>query len=148
MAAREIAPHLAENAVVVVKSTVPVGTGDDVEEIIASERRRGGISVASNPAFLREGAAIGDFLKPDRVILGVEDERARAVLTALYGGPLAAQNTPIVVARRHSAELIRHAANAARLALGVEASDAAGFQASAVARPPAGLPASHRAEGF
>lgn len=111
MAAKEIAPHLAENAVVVVKSTVPVGTGDVVEKIIASERRPGSFSVASNPEFLREGVAIDDFLNPDRVVIGVEDARARAALMALYG-PLASRNTPIIVTRRRTSELIKYASNA------------------------------------
>jgi UDPglucose 6-dehydrogenase len=112
MAAREIAPLLAENAVVVVKSTVPVGTGDAVEKIIATERAHGTFSVASNPEFLREGVAIRDFLAPDRVVIGVADERAREVLTEIYSGPLAKTNSPIVVTQRRTSELIKYAANA------------------------------------
>ncbi|WP_163272972.1 UDP-glucose dehydrogenase family protein [Chelativorans alearense] len=112
MAAREIAPLLAENAVVVVKSTVPVGTGDAVEKIIATKRRRGTFSVASNPEFLREGVAIGDFLKPDRVVIGVADERAREVLMEIYGAPLAKVDAPIVVVQRRTSELIKYASNA------------------------------------
>jgi UDPglucose 6-dehydrogenase len=112
MAAKEIAPFLAEGAVVVIKSTVPVGTGDAVEKIIASVRRRGSFSVASNPEFLREGVAIPDFLKPDRVVVGVEDDRARDVLFALYNGPLAAVGSPLVVTQRRTSELIKYAANA------------------------------------
>ncbi|MBN9233619.1 MULTISPECIES: UDP-glucose dehydrogenase family protein [Phyllobacteriaceae] len=110
MAAREMAPFLAEGAVVAVKSTVPVGTGDAVEKIIASVCRRGSFSVASNPEFLREGVAIGDFLKPDRVVIGAEDGRARAVMLALYREPLG--STPLVVTDRCTAELIKYAANA------------------------------------
>ena len=110
-AAREIAPLLKNNAVVVVKSTVPVGTGDAVEKIIASVRQPGTFSVASNPEFLREGSAIDDFLFPDRVVIGVENEIGRKPLMALYG-PLAEATTPIVVTQRRSAELIKYASNA------------------------------------
>lgn len=112
MAAKEVAPLLADNAVVVVKSTVPVGTGDAVEKIIVTERGRGTFSVASNPEFLREGVAIRDFLEPDRVVIGVVDERAREVLTTIYGEPLAKTNSPIVVTERRTSELIKYAANA------------------------------------
>ena len=77
MAAKEIAHALAGPAVVVVKSTVPVGTCDTVEKIIDTVRPAGDVSVASNPEFLREGSAIDDFLFPDRVVIGVEDERPR-----------------------------------------------------------------------
>lgn len=110
-AAREIAPLLKKNAVVVVKSTVPVGTGDAVEKIIASVRQPGSFSVASNPEFLREGSAIDDFLFPDRVVIGVENEVGRRPMMALYG-PLAEASTPIVVTQRRSAELIKYASNA------------------------------------
>ncbi|MDH6231597.1 UDPglucose 6-dehydrogenase [Mesorhizobium soli] len=112
MAARELAPLIDENTVVVVKSTVPVGTGDAVEKIIALARPHDTFSVASNPEFLREGVAIGDFLQPDRVVVGVEDENARGVLVDLYADPLAAQSAPIVVTRRRTSELIKYAANA------------------------------------
>jgi UDPglucose 6-dehydrogenase len=112
MAAKEIASLIAENAVVVVKSTVPVGTGDAVEKIIATVRRRGTFSVASNPEFLREGVAIRDFLHPDRVVIGVEDERAREVLMALYSAPLEAVDAPLIVTRRRTSELIKYASNA------------------------------------
>jgi UDPglucose 6-dehydrogenase len=112
MAAKEIAAYLDENAVVVIKSTVPVGTGDAVEKIIATVRPRGSFSVASNPEFLREGVAINDFLNPDRVVIGAGDERARNVLMALYLEPLAAQDTPIVVTQRRTSELIKYASNA------------------------------------
>lgn len=110
-AAREVAPLLKNNAVVVVKSTVPVGTGDAVEKIIASVRQPGSFSVASNPEFLREGSAIDDFLFPDRVVIGVENEIGRKPMMALYG-PLAEASTPIVVTQRRSAELIKYASNA------------------------------------
>ena len=110
-AAREIAPLLKNNAVVVVKSTVPVGTGDAVEKIIASVRQPGSFSVASNPEFLREGSAIDDFLFPDRVVIGVENQIGRRSMTALYD-PLAEAHTPIVVTQRRTAELIKYASNA------------------------------------
>lgn len=110
MAAREMAPFLAEGAVVAVKSTVPVGTGDAVEKIIAHVRPHGSFSVASNPEFLREGVAIGDFLKPDRVVIGIEDGRARTVMAALYKGSLS--DTALVFTDRRTSELIKYAANA------------------------------------
>lgn len=110
MAAREMAPFLAEGAIVAVKSTVPVGTGDAVEKIIAHIRPYGSFSVASNPEFLREGVAIGDFLQPDRVVIGIEDGRARAVMAALYEGSLGA--TPLVFTDRRTSELIKYASNA------------------------------------
>ncbi|WP_139976569.1 UDP-glucose/GDP-mannose dehydrogenase family protein [Ochrobactrum sp. CGA5] len=112
MAARELAPLIEDSSVVVVKSTVPVGTGDVVQKIIGSVRRPGTFSVASNPEFLREGVAIRDFLQPDRVVIGVEDERARSVLVALYAPPLEALKTPIVITQRRTSELIKYAANA------------------------------------
>lgn len=112
MAAKEISAHLAENAVVVVKSTVPVGTGDAVEKIIATRRSRDSFSVASNPEFLREGVAVKDFLKPDRVVIGVSNARARDVLMTLYCTPLEEQNTPIVITHRRTSELIKYASNA------------------------------------
>ena len=111
MAAQEIAESLEGHPTVVVKSTVPVGTGDVVEKIIAAVRPHGSFSVASNPEFLREGSAIDDFLFPDRVVVGVEGPRALEALTALYS-PLARANTPVVVTQRRAAELIKYAANA------------------------------------
>jgi UDPglucose 6-dehydrogenase len=111
MAAQEIAESLEGHPTVVVKSTVPVGTGDVVEKIIAAVRPHGSFSVASNPEFLREGSAIDDFLFPDRVVIGVEGPRALEALTALYS-PLARANTPVVVTQRRAAELIKYAANA------------------------------------
>ena len=110
-AARELAPLLAGYVVVVDKSTVPVGTGDEVERIIRATNPKVDISVVSNPEFLREGAAIEDFTHPDRVVIGVEDERARAVMAAVYR-PLALNQAPLMVTSRRSAELIKYAANA------------------------------------
>ncbi|MFK4822619.1 UDP-glucose dehydrogenase family protein [Ochrobactrum quorumnocens] len=112
MAAREVAAVLDDKTVVVVKSTVPVGTGDVVEKIIGSVRKPGTFFVASNPEFLREGVAISDFLEPDRVVIGVEDDHARATLVALYGPPLESRKTPIVTTQRRTSELIKYAANA------------------------------------
>ncbi|WP_266017234.1 UDP-glucose dehydrogenase family protein [Brucella intermedia] len=112
MAARELAPLIDDHSVVVIKSTVPVGTGDVVQKIIGSVKRPGSFSVASNPEFLREGVAIGDFLEPDRVVIGVEDERARSMLVALYAPPLEPRQTPILITQRRTAELIKYAANA------------------------------------
>jgi UDPglucose 6-dehydrogenase len=110
-AAREIAGGLRDDAVVVIKSTVPVGTGQAVERIIASACDGGiRVAVASNPEFLREGCAIADFLKPDRVVIGSEDDHAVRTLLALYA-PLAT-TTPILVTGRKTAELIKYAANA------------------------------------
>jgi UDPglucose 6-dehydrogenase len=111
MAAKEIAHALAGPAVVVVKSTVPVGTCDAVQKIIDAVRPAGDVSVASNPEFLREGSAIDDFLFPDRVVIGVEDERTEAVMAALYE-PFSDGSTPVVITKRRSAELIKYASNA------------------------------------
>ena len=111
MAAREIARSLARDAVVVVKSTVPVGTGDVVERIVGTERPAGSFSVASNPEFLREGSAIADFRHPDRIVVGVEDDRARERLLALYGS-FAEAGVPILATGRRTSELIKYASNA------------------------------------
>lgn len=108
--ARGIAPHLTGFTVVVNKSTVPVGTGDAVEAIIREARPDADFAVVSNPEFLREGAAIDDFKRPDRVVIGAEDERARAVMAALYR-PLDVNETPIVMVNRRTSELIKYAAN-------------------------------------
>jgi UDPglucose 6-dehydrogenase len=110
-AARDIAKAMTGYTVVVTKSTVPVGTADEVEAIIRAERPDAEFSVASNPEFLREGAAIDDFKRPDRVVVGVEDERARDVMRALYR-PLFLNETPIVFTSRRTSELIKYAANA------------------------------------
>lgn len=110
-AAREMAQHLRPGAVVVTKSTVPVGTGDDVERIIRETRPDLEFSVASNPEFLREGAAIDDFKRPDRVVIGVNDERGADVLREIYR-PLLGNETPLLVMARRAAELTKYAANA------------------------------------
>jgi UDPglucose 6-dehydrogenase len=110
-AAREIAEHIKGYTVVVNKSTVPVGTGDLVQSIMAEVNPKGDFSVVSNPEFLREGAAIGDFKRPDRVVVGTEDERARQVMRELYR-PLFLNETPILFTDRRTSELIKYAANA------------------------------------
>ncbi len=114
-AAEEIAASLKDYTLVVTKSTVPVGTGAEVEETIRLARPdfKPGVdfSVASNPEFLREGAAISDFKRPDRIVAGVEDERAQTTLKELYR-PLFLNETPIVFTNRATSELIKYAANA------------------------------------
>jgi UDPglucose 6-dehydrogenase len=110
-AAREIAGLMDGFTVVVTKSTVPVGTGDEIERIIRETRPDADFAVVSNPEFLREGAAIDDFKHPDRVVVGADDERARQVLTELYR-PLYLNETPIVFTSRRTSELIKYAANA------------------------------------
>jgi UDPglucose 6-dehydrogenase len=112
-AAREIAGNLPADrfTVVVTKSTVPVGTGDEVERIIREANPRASFAVASNPEFLREGAAIADFKRPDRIVIGVEDARARQVLEEVYR-PLYLNQAPIMVTSRRTAELTKYAANA------------------------------------
>src|SRR6187401_740238 len=110
-AAREIAAALDGFTVVITKSTVPVGTGDEVERIIRDTRPDAKFSVVSNPEFLREGAAIEDFKHPDRIVVGVEDEHARAVMSELYR-PLFINETPMLFTGRRTAELIKYAANA------------------------------------
>jgi len=110
-APREIAAALAGFTVVITKSTVPVGTGDEVERIIREARTDAEFSVVSNPEFLREGAAIQDFKHPDRVVVGSEDARARGVMTELYR-PLYLNRSPILFTDRRTAELIKYAANA------------------------------------
>src|SRR5882724_4083805 len=110
-AAREIAENLKGFTVVITKSTVPVGTGDDVERIIAETNPRADVIVASNPEFLREGAAIRDFKHPDRIVVGSEDERARKVIAEIYR-PLYLNQAPIMYTGRRTAELIKYAANA------------------------------------
>ncbi len=110
-AAREIAEALTGYTVIVTKSTVPVGTGDDVERSIREANPAAEFAVVSNPEFLREGAAIGDFKRPDRIVVGTEDARARDVMTALYR-PLFLNQSPILFTARRTAELIKYAANA------------------------------------
>ncbi len=110
-AAREIAPALTGFTVVVTKSTVPVGTGDDVERLIREAAPDADVAVVSNPEFLREGAAIADFKRPDRIVVGLEDERAREVMTEVYR-PLYLNAAPLLFTGRRTAELIKYAANA------------------------------------
>jgi UDPglucose 6-dehydrogenase len=110
-AAMEIAGALQGYTVVVTKSTVPVGTGRRVAEIIRDTNPTAEFDVASNPEFLREGSAIGDFMRPDRVVIGVETDRARAVMQALYR-PLYLIETPMVLTTLETAELTKYAANA------------------------------------
>jgi UDPglucose 6-dehydrogenase len=113
--AAELGEHLTAPAVVVTKSTVPVGTGDEVERIIAEANGGSGpgvqFAVASNPEFLREGAAIGDFKRPDRIVIGTDDEWARDRMREVYR-PLFLNRAPILFTSRRSAELIKYAANA------------------------------------
>ena len=110
-AAREIAKALTDYAVIVTKSTVPVGTGDEVERIIREARPDLSFGVVSNPEFLREGAAIADFKRPDRIVIGSQDDRATGVMQALYR-PLYLNQAPFVVTSRRTAELTKYAANA------------------------------------
>jgi UDPglucose 6-dehydrogenase len=110
-AAAEIAQHIDRYAVVVTKSTVPVGTSREVARIIRETRPDADFDVASNPEFLREGSAIGDFMRPDRIVIGAETERAQLVMRQLYR-PLYLIETPIVMAALETAELIKYAANA------------------------------------
>jgi UDPglucose 6-dehydrogenase len=110
-AAKEIAEYMDGFTVVVTKSTVPVGTGDEVEEIIRKTNPNAKFAVVSNPEFLREGAAIGDFKRPDRVVVGTDSEDAREVMRELYR-PLFLNETPILFTERRTSELIKYAANA------------------------------------
>jgi len=110
-AAREIAGALNGFTVIVTKSTVPVGTGDEVERIIRECNPLAEFAVASNPEFLREGAAIEDFKRPDRVVIGIEDERARAPMEEVYR-PLSLNKAPVLFTRRRTSELTKYAANA------------------------------------
>jgi UDPglucose 6-dehydrogenase len=109
-AAREIAAALKGRTIVITKSTVPVGTGREVRRIIAETRPHAEFDVVSNPEFLREGSAIGDFMRPDRVVIGAESDMAREVMRALYR-PLYLLETPILVTSLETAELIKYAAN-------------------------------------
>jgi len=110
-ATEEIAGQLKGFTVVVTKSTVPVGTGDEIEAIIKRVRPDADFAVVSNPEFLREGAAIGDFKRPDRVVVGLEDERARPVMAEIYR-PLNLNESPLLFTGRRTSELIKYAANA------------------------------------
>lgn len=110
-AAEEIGRALPHDCVVVTKSTVPVGTGDAVEQILAEAAAGHHVPVVSNPEFLREGAAIGDFMEPDRIVIGTDDARAQAVMADIYR-PLTEAGAPIMFTARRSSELIKYAANA------------------------------------
>ncbi|WP_164115693.1 UDP-glucose/GDP-mannose dehydrogenase family protein [Sphingorhabdus sp. Alg239-R122] len=110
-AAGEIADNLSKSAVVVNKSTVPVGTGGEVERIMREHAPDLDIAVVSNPEFLREGAAIGDFKRPDRIVIGTDDEKARDVMREIYR-PLYLNESPLLFTGRRTAELIKYAANA------------------------------------
>ena len=109
--AREVGECLANDAVVVTKSTVPVGTGDEVERILQDSQTNHNFAVVSNPEFLREGAAIGYFKRPDRIVIGTESEFGRNVMQQVYR-PLFLNESPIMFTSRRSAELIKYAANA------------------------------------
>jgi len=109
-AVRELAKVIEPGTVVVTKSTVPVGTGDEIEKILREEGVTN-VSVASNPEFLREGAAIADFKHPDRIVVGAEDDRAQEVLREIYR-PLFLNRAPILITGRRTAELTKYAANA------------------------------------
>jgi UDPglucose 6-dehydrogenase len=110
-AAEQIAQSVNDYCVVVTKSTVPVGTGRRVQEIITNIRPEMALDVASNPEFLREGSAIEDFMRPDRVVIGTENDRARQLMSSLYR-PLFLNETPILYTSLESAELTKYAANA------------------------------------
>ena len=110
-AARDIARALSGFTLVVTKSTVPVGTGDDVERIIRETNASADVAVTSNPEFLREGAAIPDFMKPDRIVVGTNDPRADAVMAAIYK-PLTDKGAPLMTMSRRTAELTKYANNA------------------------------------
>ncbi len=110
-ATKEIAQALKGYAVIVTKSTVPVGTGDEVEAIIRKARPDAEFSVVSNPEFLREGAAISDFKRPDRIVIGAEDARAQAAMQEIYR-PLYLNQAPLMFTDRRTSELIKYAGNA------------------------------------
>jgi UDPglucose 6-dehydrogenase len=110
-AARDVAEHINGFTVIVTKSTVPVGTGDEVESVIRAARPDADFAVVSNPEFLREGAAIADFKRPDRIVIGSHNERANEVMRALYR-PLYLNQAPLVFTERRTSELIKYAGNA------------------------------------
>ncbi len=110
-AAREVARRVDGFTVVVTKSTVPVGTGDEILSLMREVNPDIDVAVVSNPEFLREGSAIEDFKRPDRVVVGLDDERARAVMHELYR-PLSLNETPMIVTDRRTSELIKYASNA------------------------------------
>ncbi|MBH0114348.1 UDP-glucose/GDP-mannose dehydrogenase family protein [Novosphingobium sp. YJ-S2-02] len=109
--AKEVGENLANEAVIVTKSTVPVGTGDEVERIISECNPAHKFAVVSNPEFLREGAAIGDFKRPDRIVIGAEDDLGREIMAEVYR-PLFLNESPILFVSRRSSELTKYAANA------------------------------------
>ena len=109
--AEEVGANLANEAVIVTKSTVPVGTGDEVERILKDSGTQHRFAVVSNPEFLREGAAIGDFKRPDRIVIGAEDDFGREVMSEVYR-PLFLNESPILFTSRRTSELIKYAANA------------------------------------
>jgi len=109
-ASEEIAQYMDGFTVIVTKSTVPVGTGDEVEKIIAKHHSKDSFAVVSNPEFLREGAAINDFKRPDRVVVGTDNAQAKEIMRALYS-PLFLNETPMVFTSRRTSELIKYAAN-------------------------------------
>ena len=110
-AAEEVAAHLSGYSVIVTKSTVPVGTGRQLQDVIAKANPQADFDIASNPEFLREGSAINDFMRPDRVVVGTESDRAITIMRQLYR-PLYLIETPILFASLETAELIKYAANA------------------------------------
>jgi UDPglucose 6-dehydrogenase len=110
-AIREIARHLSNTTVIITKSTVPVGTGDEIQRILRERRPDCELQVVSNPEFLREGAAIQDFKHPDRIVVGTDDPRARTMLAEIYR-PLYLSPAPIFYVSRRTAELIKYASNA------------------------------------
>lgn len=110
-AAEEIAMNAKQGTIVVVKSTVPVGTGDRVEELFSNIRGKDDIAVVSNPEFLREGAAISDFMTPDRVVVGTENQAAKRTMLEVYR-KLVDKNVPLIFTRRRTSELIKYASNA------------------------------------
>ncbi|WP_296577081.1 UDP-glucose/GDP-mannose dehydrogenase family protein [Phreatobacter sp.] len=110
-AAGEIAASLSAFTAIVVKSTVPVGTGDEVEALVHARAPAADVAVVSNPEFLREGVAIADFMRPDRIVVGTDDARAAALMAAIYR-PLNEAGAPLVVTNRRASELIKYAANA------------------------------------
>lgn len=109
-AAREIADNLSAFTAIVVKSTVPVGTGDEVEALVHARAPAADVAVVSNPEFLREGVAIADFMRPDRIVVGTDDPRAAALMAALYK-PLTDHGAPLLITSRRASELIKYAAN-------------------------------------
>jgi UDPglucose 6-dehydrogenase len=110
-AAEEIAQHLKGQTVVITKSTVPVGTGREVERVLRKKNPKAKVDVVSNPEFLREGSAINDFMRPDRIVVGAESTRAREMMEALYR-PLYLRETPILFTTLETSELIKYATNA------------------------------------